>query len=334
MDPVSYNKQTLQKNLLSYFVKLPNVIKSLALGYLALYSDGISAAMMSKVEVSRITCPPKNLDFSGAASRQLVNTYCQCPEAAKLLNKTAALYQTIYMNVGDYPTSSAQTSGLALVNMEKLPPKKAAALLQRSIDEQTFSIFINQMEHLKEMTDQPRSRIESLLFELNNGLQKNSWNKRVIAAYRGDLSREEFALQTEKMEWITHRETLKTLAKCQPIWRNPYEVDDATFEEHLFSQEMHGHTDFMRAFWYDHHQKTYCKKHPEDSESCKGSKAELVDYHAYTQKPLEEQHQIILERIAKNFHKAPLKLQNEMLERYGDVLKQKISKRKSKDKEL
>jgi hypothetical protein len=301
-------------------------IKLFALGCLALLGGSmVEAAKTADIQASMIQCPPNNMVVKGIANTNLMREFCQCPAAAELLSKTATLFKTISVDVGQYPTSLSQTSGLALVNTETLDPKTAAKLLQYTIDEQTLTIFINQREHPKIMANGLNSRLKSLAFELNNGLQKKGFNDLQIGAYKGNLSPDSYAIGTEKIEWVTAQKTLDLLGKCQSIWQVPYDINVAdNFEDNLFSQEMHGHTDFTRRKWYDCCKKVYCDKHPRDIETCNRKKEEFFDYYAYTQNSEEIRAEILLERVAMNFHKASKRLQAEMLARYADNLSQKL----------
>lgn len=249
-------------------------------------------------------------------SEELLSEFCRCSAAAELLEKTASLFKTISIHVGHYPKSSAETSGLALnEKIKELDLLTAAKILKQSIDEQTFSIFIDQREGLKKKSGL-YSRLESLVFELGNGAQKEPWNARIVAAYKGDLGREDYAIQTERMEWQTRQNTDRILNACKSAWQMvipPKNPGADIWEEMLFSQEVSGHTDFIRRNWYDCCQKAYCEKHPKDVENCKRKKSDFIDYYALMQKPDEEREQILQERIEQNLHKAPERLRSELL---------------------
>jgi len=250
-------------------------------------------------------CTATNLQVS-PSSYALLHEFCRCPSAADLLDNTADLYKSLSIDTGNYPTSNAQTSGLALVNVEKLDPKTAAEYLQFSIEIQTYSIFINAKEKLNEEQEDLNSKLRSLAFELNNGLQKKTWNDRVIAAYKGKLSRDDFAIQTEKMEYTSGLKTEELLVECHPFWKVKnlrHSVAD-NFEDNLFSQEIHGHTDFMRKRWDECCKQTYCAKHANDQKSCAPQEEERMNY--YNERSLgdEERKSLQLERIKANFHKA------------------------------
>lgn len=262
-------------------------------------------------------CRASNVISMDEGSKQLFAEFCRCPAAAELLDKTASLFQTISIYVGHYPKSSAQTSGLAVnEKMKELDPLTAERILKQSIDEQTFTIFIDQREFLKKKKLDFNSRLESLAFELGNGMQKEPWNAQVVAAYKGDLARDDYAIQTEKMEWVTRQNTDRILNACKSVWKivvPPQRPGEDIWEEMLFSQEIAGHTDFMRRQWYDCCKKAYCEKHPKDAENCNRKKSDFIDFHALMEKSDEERHNIVLQRIRQNLHKAPDRLRREML---------------------
>jgi hypothetical protein len=47
---------------------------------------------------------------------------------------------------------------------------------------------------------------------------------------------------------------------------------------YLWESETSCHTDSIRKRWIDRHQKSYCKKHPEDTLSCKAKKSDFCDF--------------------------------------------------------
>ena len=202
--------------------------------------------------ISLKDCLPANVEALGPMAVNLLQEYCKCPTAVELLSDVGRLFKSIGIEVGVFPTSYSQTSGLALVNTESLDPEYAAKLLQYTIDEQTLNVFIDKREHFKIEAEGRNSRLKSLIFEFHNGLQKEVFNTLQFRAYKGNITSEDYARESEYAEWNTAFKTAGLLLQCQNIWQVPVSVDFALdFDDQLFSQEIVGHTDFSKRILYN-----------------------------------------------------------------------------------
>lgn len=106
-----------------------------------------------------------------------------------------------------------------------------------------------------------------ILFELTNGMQGREHESADKGALKGDLSKEEYVRQKERIEWNGTKKAHEIALKCVQAGKWPVDYDEyanganESFEDFLKRAIAAGHPAGYETWWDANCKKTYEEKH-------------------------------------------------------------------------
>lgn len=224
--------------------------------------------------------------YSSPSTVSLVDQFCSCPAAAKLL-ASDQLMNPLFIESRDIPGAQTEPIYDNDWNLKKI----------------TILIPLTHLHKEEALTD--------LAFEVFNAQRSDS--DHLKQAERGNVGMDDFARKFEELETADTHGQYALREQCAKAWKippEPNELKEVDLEVDLFAQETECHTDAIRSRWIDKFQKNYCSKHPEDSRSCKVKKKDLCDLKKVQLMPETESIDFILARVCKRFPDAHENVKN------------------------
>lgn len=230
------------------------------------------------------SCAPEV--YSSPSTVSLVDQFCSCPAAAKLL-ASDQLIKPLFIESRDIPGAKTSSDYDNYWNLKKI----------------TILIPLSHLHKEEALTD--------LAFEVFNAQRSDS--DLLKQAERGNMGMDDFARKLEELEMAETHGHYALREQCAKAWKipaEPNELKDLDLEVTRFAQETECHTDAIRSRWIDKFQKNYCSKHPEDSRSCKMKKKDLCDSKKVQLMPEAESMDFIFARVCKMFPDAHENVKN------------------------
>jgi hypothetical protein len=138
-------------------------------------------------------------------------------------------------------------------------------------------------------------------------------------AIKGDMNADQFAYKMVESRYLSDKAHDDLMANCAKFWNIKKNELEANLQIHstedepddlevrIWRADFFGVADLERSLWIDRVKKYYCPLHPEDRNSCRLKKEDLL-LSSYENRPAEYT-EMVVKRVCDKFLQAPKKVQ-------------------------
>ncbi len=230
-------------------------------------------------------CHTDNLFARGKEAISLVEQFCACPSAQKVLREISA---KIVVLVGDFPHNRISFNREMEIQIPQKMMKTGEAL-------------------------------PSLIWEIFNAKVVPRFQAIQGRAEQGHMGVNDYARRMETAEFQSKIGADGLVKTCDSFYRMKPAPGSPDLDFSLWNHEINCHTDKIRERWIDQYQKRYCKNHPNDRKSCQVKKKDLCDFYAFQKLSLSEQTFQVQTRTCEKLPGASSKIRDFFSSKYGDL---------------